>query len=83
MLRRVVAIKHPNAAFVPCYYIAAATPSTVAQFEPTVGVVLLYPPQLFGIQFAVATSHRKILNPPRRLSLVSWVVSEQLKSSAD
>jgi hypothetical protein len=62
MLGRFVAIEHPNAAFVPCYYVTAATPSTVAQFEPTVGVVVLYPPQLFGVQFAVATSHTKILN---------------------
>ena len=62
MLGRFVAIEHPNAAFVPCYYVTAATPSTVAQFEPTVGVVVLYPPQLFGVQFAIATTHRKILN---------------------
>ncbi len=64
MLRRLVAIEHPNAAFTSCWYVRAATPRTIAQFEPVVGVVVLYPPQLFGVQFAVATSHRKILPLP-------------------
>jgi hypothetical protein len=62
VLWRIVAIEHPNAAFAPCYYVTAATPSTVAQFEPTVGVVVLYPSQLFGVQFAVAPSHGKIID---------------------
>jgi hypothetical protein len=64
MLWRVMAVEYPSAALVPRWYITAATASTVAQFEPTVGVVILYPPQLFGVQFAVATSHRKILPLP-------------------
>jgi hypothetical protein len=80
---RFVAIKHPDSTFVPSYYVTAATPSTIAQFEATVGAVVLYSPQLFGIQFAVATSHGKILNLSRRLSLVSWVVSYRLKISAE
>jgi len=69
MLWRIVAIEHPNTAFAPCYYVTAATPSTVAQFEPTVGVVGLYPSQLFGVQFAVAPSHGKIIDRPAVLFL--------------
>jgi hypothetical protein len=78
MLWRLVAVEHPNAAFVPRYYVTAATPSTVAQFKPTVGVVVLYPPQLFGVQFAVATSHRKILNlSPALICILGCILTPQ------
>ena len=66
MLGWVVTVEHPNTALVPCWYVHAATPRTIAQFEPTIDVVILYPPQLFGVQSAVATSHYKILPLPRQ-----------------
>lgn len=68
MLSRFVTVEHPNPALVPCWYVGAATPGTVAQFEPTVGVVVLYPSQLFGVQFAVATPHWRILSSRPRLA---------------
>jgi hypothetical protein len=63
---RVVAVEYPDAAFVPCHYLTATTPSTVAQFEPTVGVVVLYPPKLLRVQFSAASSHIQILPFPRQ-----------------
>ena len=54
----------PTAAFVPCRYIAAAASGTIDQFRLTVGAVILYPPQLFGVQFAVPRSHSENSTSP-------------------
>jgi hypothetical protein len=61
VLWRIVGIEHPDTTFVSGRDIRATAPGAVPQFEPTVGMVILYPSELFGVQFADATSHGEIL----------------------